>query len=113
MQAQIMAVMCVTPGISVITEKIYPDRFMHVSELSRMGAQINLEGASAIVKGVSRLSGAQVMASDLRASAALVLAGLVASGKTEIYRIYHLDRGYEEIEKKLSAVGADIKRLKE
>jgi len=113
MQAQIMTVAALSDGISVITEKIFPDRFMHVSELNRMGAEIFLEGASAIVKGVKRLSGAPVMASDLRASAALVLAGLVAKGKTEISRIYHLDRGYENIEEKLMKVGARIKRVKE
>ena len=113
MQAQMMALMSVTKGISIITEKIYPERFMHVSELARMGAQIALEGPSAIVKGVSHLSGAPVMASDLRASAALILAGLVAKGKTEISRIYHLDRGYHKIEEKLEALGAKIKREKE
>jgi UDP-N-acetylglucosamine 1-carboxyvinyltransferase len=113
MQAQMMALMTVTQGISVITEKIYPDRFMHVAELNRMGAEIILEGNSAIVKGVKHLSGAPVMASDLRASAALVLVGLVARGKTEISRIYHLDRGYENIEAKLSELGAKIWREKE
>ncbi len=113
LQAQMMALMCVCPGISVITEKIYPERFIHISELNRMGAQIIKEGASAIIKGASRLSGAPVMASDLRASAALVLAGLVASGKTDIARIYHLDRGYEKMEEKLSQLGARIWRKKE
>lgn len=113
LQAQMMALMTVTPGISVITEKIYPDRFMHVSELGRMGAQVKIEGPSAIVQGVPRLSGAPVMASDLRASAALVLAGLVAKGKTEILRVYHLDRGYERIEAKLIGLGAKIRREKE
>ncbi len=113
MQAQMMALMGITKGISVITEKIYPERFMHVSELARMGAQIILEGPNAIVKGVTRLSGAPVMASDLRASAALVLAGLVAKGQTEITRIYHLDRGYHSIEEKLVRLGARIKREKE
>jgi UDP-N-acetylglucosamine 1-carboxyvinyltransferase len=111
LQAQMMALMAVTKGISVITEKIYPERFMHVSELNRMAADISLEGASAIVKGVQRLSGAPVMASDLRASAALVLAGLVAEGETEVNRIYHIDRGYHKIEKKLSGIGARIKRV--
>ena len=96
MQAQFMSLMAVTDGISVITEKIYPERFIHISELNRMGADILLEGASAIVKGVKNLSGAPVMASDLRASAALVLAGLVAKGRTDVNRIYHLDRGYEK-----------------
>jgi len=113
MQAQMMTLMSVTDGISVITEKIYPDRFMHISELNRMGAQIMLEGSSGIVKGVKQLSGAPVMASDLRASAALVLAGLVAKGKTEVFRVYHLDRGYERMEEKLSALGAKIWREKE
>ncbi len=113
MQAQMMALTTISEGISVLTEKIFPDRFMHVSELNRMGANIFLEGASAIVKGANRLSGAPVMASDLRASAALILAGLVAKGKTEISRIYHLDRGYEKIEEKLMKVGAKIKRVKE
>ncbi len=113
MQAQIMSLMSVTPGISVITEKIYPDRFMHVAELNRMGARIQREGPHAIVEGVKRLSGAPVMASDLRASASLLLAGLVAKGKTTISRIYHLDRGYEDIEKKMSALGARVRREKE
>lgn len=113
LQAQMMALMAVTPGISVITEKIYPDRYMHVSELNRMGAKIFLEGASAIVHGVKRLSGAPVMASDLRASAALVIAGLVAEGSTEVHRVYHLDRGYEQIEQKLSNLGASIHRERE
>lgn len=113
MQAQMMALMSVTKGISVITEKVYPERFMHVSELARMGGQIILEGPSAIVKGMPRLSGAPVMASDLRASAALILAGLVAKGSTEISRIYHLDRGYHRIEEKLERLGAKIRREKE
>ncbi|MFH0839659.1 MAG: UDP-N-acetylglucosamine 1-carboxyvinyltransferase [Candidatus Omnitrophota bacterium] len=113
LQAQMMALMSVTDGISVITEKIYPERFIHISELNRMGAEIMLEGPNAIVKGVKRLSGAPVMASDLRASAALVLAGLVADGTTEVSRIYHLDRGYERLEEKLQAIGADVKRVKE
>ncbi|MFA5357059.1 MAG: UDP-N-acetylglucosamine 1-carboxyvinyltransferase [Candidatus Omnitrophota bacterium] len=113
MQAQIMSLMAVTPGISVITEKIYPDRFMHVAELNRMGARIQREGPHAIVEGVRGLSGAPVMASDLRASASLVLAGLVASGRTSISRIYHLERGYEDIEAKLEGLGAKIWREKE
>lgn len=113
LQAQMMALMCTAKGLGIITEKIYPDRFMHVGELNRMGAQINLEGDSAIIKGVRFLSGAQVMASDLRASAALVIGGLVAKGRTEIYRIYHLDRGYKDMEGKLSKLGARIKRVKE
>ena len=113
MQAQVMALMSVTPGISVITEKIYPDRFMHVAELNRMGARIMREGPHAIVQGVRGLSGAPVMASDLRASAALVLAGLAAKGRTEVSRIYHLDRGYENLELKLQKLGARIWREKE
>lgn len=113
LQAQIMALMAITPGISVITEKIYPDRFIHVSELNRMGARIFLEGNSAIVHGVKRLSGAPVIASDLRASAGLVLAGLVAEGATELRRVYHLDRGYEKIESKFLALGARIRRERE
>jgi len=113
MQAQIMSLMSVTPGTSVITEKVYPDRFMHVSELSRMGAHIQKEGPHAIVEGVRELSGAPVMASDLRASACLVLAGLAASGKTSISRIYHLERGYENMEEKLEKLGARVWREKE
>lgn len=113
MQAQMMTLLSLADGISVITEKIYPERFIHVSELSRMGCQILLEGPNAIIKGVKNLSGADVMASDLRASAALVMAGLVAKGKTRIHRIYHLDRGYEDLDGKLSALGANIWREKE
>jgi len=113
MQAQIMSLMCVTDGISVITEKIYPDRFMHVAEFNRMGAHIQREGPHAIVEGVSCLSGAPVMASDLRASAGLVLAGLAAKGKTSVSRIYHLERGYENLEHKLTSLEARIWREKE
>ena len=113
MQAQIMSLMSITPGISVITEKIYPDRFMHVAELNRMGAHIQREGPHAIVEGVKELSGAPVMASDLRASASLVLAGLVARGRTSVSRIYHLERGYENMEEKLQGLGAKIWREKE
>jgi UDP-N-acetylglucosamine 1-carboxyvinyltransferase len=113
MQAQIMSLMSITPGISVITEKIYPDRFMHVAELNRMGAHIQREGPHAIVEGVKGLSGAPVMASDLRASACLALAGLVAKGNTSILRIYHLERGYENLELKLQGLGAKIRRQKE
>ena len=112
-QAQIMSLMTVTPGISVITEKIYPDRFMHVAELNRMGAHIQREGPHAIVEGIKHLSGAPVMASDLRASAGLVLAGLAAKGLTSVSRIYHLERGYENMEMKLQALGAKIWREKE
>src|SRR3989338_9084326 len=113
LQAQMMALMTIINGISVITEKIYPDRYMHVSELARMGAQIKLEGDSAIVKGAKQLSGAPVMASDLRASAALVLAGMAARGRTDVSRVYHLDRGYDRIENKLSQLGANIHRERE
>jgi UDP-N-acetylglucosamine 1-carboxyvinyltransferase len=113
LQAQMMALMCIVPGISVITEKIYPDRFMHVPELNRMGANIMLEGNTAIVSGRKKLSGAPVMASDLRASAALVLAGLVAEGSTEVARVYHLDRGYENLVAKLQSLGANIRREKD
>ncbi|MDB4349719.1 UDP-N-acetylglucosamine 1-carboxyvinyltransferase [Omnitrophica bacterium] len=113
LQAQMTTLMSVTGGISVVTEKIYPERFIHVSELGRMGAEIKLEGPIAIINGVKGLSGAPVMASDLRASAALILAGLVAKGRTQISRIYHLDRGYEKIEKKLNSLGAKIWREKE
>ncbi|MDD4941241.1 MAG: UDP-N-acetylglucosamine 1-carboxyvinyltransferase [Candidatus Omnitrophica bacterium] len=113
MQAQMMALMAVTPGISVITEKIYPDRFMHVAELNRMGAHIQREGPHAIVEGVKQLSGAPVMASDLRASACLVLAGLVARGNTAVSRIYHLERGYENIDRKMEALGCQLWREKE
>jgi UDP-N-acetylglucosamine 1-carboxyvinyltransferase len=113
LQAQMMALLSLADGISVITEKIYPDRFIHISELSRLGANIRKEGPSAIINGVRRLSGAPVMASDLRASACLVLAGLVAQGVTEINRIYHLDRGYERIEERLSRLGALIRREKD
>ncbi len=113
MQAQIMSLMAVTPGISVITEKIYPDRFMHVAELNRMGARIQREGPHAIVEGVKNLSAAPVMASDLRASACLILAGLVAKGKTSVSRIYHLERGYENLEAKLQKLGVKIWREKE
>ena len=112
LQAQLMALMAISHGIAIITEKIYPERFMHVGELNRMGAQISLEGDSAIIRGVKNLSGAEVMASDLRASAALVIGGLIAKGKTTISRIYHLDRGYKDMEKKLSLLGAKIKRVK-
>jgi len=111
MQAQIMTLMALSEGASMITETIFENRFMHVPELCRMGADINVHGASAIVRGVDRLSGAQVMATDLRASVSLVLAGLAAEGETVINRVYHLDRGYERLEEKLSACGADIRRL--
>jgi len=113
LQAQIMAYMAIGSGLSVITETVFENRFMHVSELIRMGADITIQGGSAIVRGVPALYGAQIMATDLRASASLILAALVAEGTTEISRIYHIDRGYESIEKKFSALGADIKRVKQ
>ena len=112
-QAQFMALMCVADGASVITENIFENRFMHVSELMRFGADITVDGKSATIKGVKKLSGAPVMATDLRASASLIIAGLAADNTTEISRIYHLDRGYESIERKLAALGADIQRVKE
>lgn len=113
LQAQFMALMCVSRGTSILTEKIYPERFIHVAELNRLGARIRREGPTAIVPGDCRLMGATVMASDLRASAALVLAGLIAEGKTEVQRVYHLDRGYENLVQKLAGLGADIERVKE
>ncbi len=112
-QAQFMAYLCLGDGFSIIRETIFENRFMHVAELRRMGAEIDISGNTAAVKGVARLSGAPCMATDLRASASLVLAGLAGTGITEILRIYHLDRGYEELEKKLSSLGADIARVQE
>ncbi len=112
MQAQAMTLMAVANGASMITETIFENRFMHVPELNRMGADINVHGASAIVRGVKGLSGAPVMATDLRASVSLVLAGLAAEGETEVNRVYHLDRGYERLEDKLAACGADIQRVR-
>ncbi|HEV8342000.1 MAG TPA: UDP-N-acetylglucosamine 1-carboxyvinyltransferase [Candidatus Binatia bacterium] len=112
LQAQVMVLMAVAEGASVITETIFENRFMHAQELNRMGADIRLEGNRAIVRGVKKLSGAPAMATDLRASVSLILAGLVAEGQTEISRVYHLDRGYEHIERKLSGLGADIQRVK-
>lgn len=106
-----MALLSLADGNSIITEKIYPDRFMHVAELSRLGAKLRKEGPTVIVEGVKRLIGAPIMASDLRASAALVLAGLVAKGETRINRVYHIDRGYERIERRLRQLGAEIERL--
>jgi UDP-N-acetylglucosamine 1-carboxyvinyltransferase len=113
MQAQFMVLMSLAKGLSVISETIFENRFIHVSELKRMGADIRIQGDTAIIKGVESLSGAQVMATDLRASASLVLAGLAAEGATEVSRIYHLDRGYEGLDKKLASLGANIKRVKE
>lgn len=113
MQAQMCALLSTTAGISVITENIFPQRYMHVAELKRMGAHVDLEGPTAVIKGVDRLHGAPVMASDLRASAALVLAGLKAEGITEVSRVYHIDRGYEHLDEKLSELGAHIERVKD
>jgi len=113
LQAQMMALMCVAKGASMITETIFENRFMHVPELTRMGANITVHGSSALVRGVPKLTGAPVMATDLRASVSLVLAGLAAQGETTVNRIYHLDRGYERVEAKLSACGADMERVKE
>ncbi len=113
LQAQLMALLCLADGSSFITERIFPDRFLHVGELNRMGGRIRKEGPTAIVQGTKELQGATVMCSDLRASAALVLAGLVARGTTRLDRVYHIDRGYEKIEQKLMAVGADVERIEE
>jgi UDP-N-acetylglucosamine 1-carboxyvinyltransferase len=110
MQAQFMAMLCRANGDSFLEETIFENRYMHVPELRRMGADIDVRGRSAIVRGVPRLTGAQVMATDLRASMSLILAGLAAEGETEVLRVYHLDRGYERLEEKLSAVGATIER---
>ncbi|MDP3533340.1 MAG: UDP-N-acetylglucosamine 1-carboxyvinyltransferase, partial [Alphaproteobacteria bacterium] len=113
LQAQFMALMSVANGASMISETIFENRFMHVPELRRMGADINVHHSAAIVRGVQELTGAPVMATDLRASVSLVLAGLVAKGETLIHRVYHLDRGYERLEEKLAACGADITRIRE
>ena len=113
MQAQMCALLSTTEGMSAITENIFPQRYMHIAELKRMGAHVQIEGATAIIQGVDRLYGAPVMASDLRASAALVLAGLKADGVTEIRRVYHIDRGYEHLDEKLGELGAQIERVKE
>ena len=112
MQAQFMVVNCISQGSATITETIFENRYMHVNELVRLGAQIVVDGHTAVVQGVPRLSGAQVMATDLRASASLVIAGLVAEGETLVQRIYHLDRGYDRMERKLRDLGADIERIK-
>ena len=112
MQAQFMSLMSISEGMSVITETVFENRFMHVAELRRMGANIKVEGNTAVIKGVPKLSAAPLMATDLRASASLILAGLAAEGETVVSRVYHLDRGYEAIEKKLSALGAKIRRVK-
>jgi UDP-N-acetylglucosamine 1-carboxyvinyltransferase len=113
LQAQTCALACRAEGLSILTERVYPSRFMHIPELLRMGAKISLEGTSAIIRGGKRLTGAPVMASDLRASAALILAGLAAEGETWVQRIYHLDRGYDSFEKKLQGLGAEVERLPE
>ena len=113
MQAQFMVLMSLAKGLSVISETVFENRFIHVSELRRMGADIRIQGDCAVIQGVGNLSGAPVMATDLRASASLILAGLAATGVTEISRVYHLDRGYEGLDKKLAKLGADIKRVKE
>ena len=111
MQAQFMALNCVAQGASKVTETIFENRFMHVNELVRLGAHIQIDGKVSVIEGVEKLSGATVMATDLRASASLVIAGLVAEGETIVDRIYHLDRGYDRMEAKLRAVGADIERI--
>lgn len=113
LQAQAMALLALADGNSIITEKVFPDRYLHVGELTRMGAHLRKEGPTVIISGVKKLVGAPVMASDLRASAALIVAALVAKGTTRVQRIYHIDRGYEHIESKLSAVGATIRRISE
>ena len=112
MQAQFMALNCIATGTSKVTETIFENRFMHVNELVRLGAKIQTDGKVAVVDGVERLQGATVMATDLRASASLVIAGLVAEGETIVDRIYHLDRGYDQMEAKLRGIGADIERIK-
>jgi UDP-N-acetylglucosamine 1-carboxyvinyltransferase len=111
LQAQMMALMAVSDGVSVLTEKVYPERFMHIAELNRMGAAITREGTSAIVKGVERLSGAPVTASDLRASAALILAGMAAENQTELHGVEHLERGYQDFEQQLVRLGANIQAI--
>jgi UDP-N-acetylglucosamine 1-carboxyvinyltransferase len=111
MQAQFTALNCVAEGTGVVTETVFENRFMHAQELQRLGANIQLEGNTAVVQGVEQMSGAPIMATDLRASACLVLAGLVAKGDTIVDRVYHIDRGYENIEEKLGVLGAKIRRL--
>jgi UDP-N-acetylglucosamine 1-carboxyvinyltransferase len=112
MQAQFMALDCIAQGSAKVTETIFENRFMHVTELIRLGAKIEIDGHTAVIHGVPKLSGATVMATDLRASASLVIAGLVAEGETTVDRIYHLDRGYDQMEAKLRGIGADIERIK-
>jgi len=111
MQAQFAALNTVAEGVGVVTETVFENRFMHIQELVRLGADIQVKGESAIIRGVETLTGAQIMATDLRASAGLVLAGLVAQGETVVDRVYHIDRGYENIEEKLSGLGARIRRI--
>ena len=111
MQAQLMAMLCMARGSSVLTETIFENRYMHVPELNRMGARIETKGRTAIVHGVDRMNGADVMATDLRASMSLIIAGLAAEGETRVHRVYHLDRGYERLEEKLALVGADVERV--
>jgi UDP-N-acetylglucosamine 1-carboxyvinyltransferase len=111
MQAQFAAMNCIAEGVGVIKETIFENRFMHLNELMRLGADIRIDGHTAIIQGVERLTGAPIMATDLRASASLVLAGLVAEGETTVDRIYHIDRGYENIEEKLGGLGAKIRRV--
>jgi UDP-N-acetylglucosamine 1-carboxyvinyltransferase len=106
-----MAMLCMANGSSVLTETIFENRYMHVPELNRMGAHIETKGRTAIVHGVGKLTGAEVMATDLRASMSLVIAGLVAEGETQVHRLYHLDRGYERLEEKFSLLGADVERV--
>jgi UDP-N-acetylglucosamine 1-carboxyvinyltransferase len=113
MQAQFMVLMCLANGLSVISETIFENRFIHVSELQRMGADITVSGTTAVVSGGAGLTGAPVMATDLRASASLILAGLAAKGTTEVSRVYHIDRGYESIEKKLAQLGGHLERVPE
>jgi UDP-N-acetylglucosamine 1-carboxyvinyltransferase len=111
MQAQFCALNAIAEGSSSVTETVFENRFMHIQEILRLGAQVNLEGNTAIIQGVDDLTGAQVMATDLRASASLILAGLVAHGETVVERIYHIDRGYDHIEEKLAGIGAQIQRI--
>jgi UDP-N-acetylglucosamine 1-carboxyvinyltransferase len=113
LQAQMMALLCTADGTSVLEERIFENRFMHTPELIRMGAQIEVQGGTATVTGVDRLKGAPVMATDLRASVSLILAGLAAEGETTVSRVYHLDRGYERIEDKLGACGANVQRMQD
>ena len=113
LQAQIMAMLCTAEGESTLEETIFENRFMHAPELLRMGARIDVQGGTAKVRGVEKLKGARVMATDLRASVSLILAGLAAEGETVVSRVYHLDRGYEKVVRKLRGVGADIERIKE